>query len=164
MKLSFRTRNLEKVQEFLRQLPKGSTNAAIRAFSEYILGDDTHGLRHMVVYKFVSRKAAFGFSFFTDKQRRWFFAALNDGRIDPGSGERHDTTRGWKMVGTAGGSNYRLTTNKPSAIWTMSDNRQSRQAAKVGHRKVSDVVRSNMAGALRAAVTAVNNWIKERVK
>ena len=50
-------------------------------------------------YKYVSRKAAYGKSFQSDKQRRWFFAALADGRITPGSPKRTGALgEGWRIL------------------------------------------------------------------
>ena len=161
MQVKIAIRGLDAVKAFLKELPRGSMRTALQAFGEYILGDDNHGLRHMVGYKFVSRTSAYGFAFFTAKQRGWFFAALKAGEIQPGSGNRTDTTRGWTMVSTNSGYSVSLRTNSKAAWYTMGDSSQARQPARVGHRKVSDVIRTNMAGAFRAAVQAVNAWIKE---
>lgn len=161
MKTSFDVRGLDKVQQFFKELPRGSMRTAIKAFGDYILGDDSHGLRHIEPYKFVSRKAAYGQTFFSDKQRRFFFANIDN--LKPGSGTRHDTTRGWRSVISAGGYKYVARSDSASTRWTMSDKYQARQPAKAGHRKVSQIVQSNLSGALRAAVTAVNAWIRDHV-
>jgi len=163
MKITIDIRKIPGVQAFLTALPRGSMRAAIKAFGDYILGDDSHGLRHMVAYKYISRATAYGKSFVSDKQRRWFYAALAAGEIHPGSGERHDTTRGWTGVASSDGYSYRATAKGAAAYFTMSDQGQSRQAALVGHRKASDVVRTNISGGLRAAVKAVNRWLADNL-
>ena len=155
-------RGIGAVQAFLKELPRGSMRSALQAFGTYLLGDDNHGLRHMVPYSFVSRKSAYGVSFSSDKQRAWFFAALKRGEINPGSGNRTDTTRGWTMVTQNSGYSISLRTSTKAAWYTMGDSSQARQPARVGHRKVSEVIRTNMAGAYRAAIQAVNAWIKSR--
>ena len=56
-------------------------------------------LKDYPTYRYVSRKAAYGKSFFSDKQRRWFFAALADGRITPGRPNRTGTLgEGWRIT------------------------------------------------------------------
>lgn len=55
-------------------------------------------LREYPSYRYVSRKAAYGQSFFSDKQRRWFFAALADGKIKPGQSNRTGALgQGWQI-------------------------------------------------------------------
>lgn len=162
MKIKFETKGITELQEFLKEIPRGSITSAVKAFGEYLLGDDSHGVRHMVPYKYVSRKAAYGKSFQSDKQRRWFFAALADGRIAPGSGPRHDTTRRWYGMSASSGYEYKLVANNPAAYYTMSDEGQARQPAKVGHLKLSRVIANNMTGAFMEAVNAVNKWLRSK--
>lgn len=63
-------------------------------------------LREYPSYRFVSRRAAYGVPFFSDKQRRWFFAALADGRITPGRPNRTGAL----------GDGWRITSNGPKQI------------------------------------------------
>jgi hypothetical protein len=56
-------------------------------------------VREYPPYKTVSRRAAYGVTFFTSRQRRWFFAALADGTIHPWQDNRTGKLReGWKVV------------------------------------------------------------------
>ena len=158
-------KGIPELQAFLKEIPRGGIPAAVRAFGEYLLGNDSHGLRHMVPWKYVSRKAA-GYKT-SAKQWAFMFATgilkSEGGKVTLAHpGERHDTTRGWYGYTSDGGYSYKLRSNKASAFYTMSDKGQARQPAKVGHQKTSAVIASNKAGAFMAAVSALNKWIRER--
>jgi hypothetical protein len=163
MKVSFKVRGVEAVQSFLASVPRGATRAALEAFTEYLLGNESRGLRHNEPYKYVSRKSAYGVSFFTPKQRRWFFWALRTGQIDPGSGVRTGkTAAAWKAVPSANGYQMKITNDTPGGYYTRDDKGQARQPAKVGWRKVSAVLAANYLGAIRAAVQAVNKYLTQK--
>lgn len=163
MQVKFRIRGVEAVQAFLRAVPRGAVKVALQAFSEYILGNDQHGLRHNEPYKYVTRKAAYGVTFFTEKQRRWFFWALRTGQIDPGSGKRTgETSRAWKAEPRNNGYRYTLTNNTAGGYYTRDDYGQARQPAKVGWRKVRDVVDANYLGGIRAVTAAVKNYLQSK--
>ncbi len=163
MNVNFRIRNVKAVQSFLRSVPRGALKVALEAFTEYIVGNDAHGLKHNDPYKYVKRKVAYGVTFFTDKQRRWFFWALNTGRIDPGSGTRTGkTSEAWKAVPSGNGYQYKITNNTAGGYYTRDNAGQARQPAKVGWRKVSQVVADNYLGAIRAAVAAVKKHLASK--
>lgn len=46
MNINFKMRNLEQVQKKLKNLPNGAKKIVLPAISEYLIGDDRHGLRH----------------------------------------------------------------------------------------------------------------------
>lgn len=163
MQVKFRIRNVKAVQDFLKSVPRGAVRVAVQAFTEYVLGNDQHGLRHNEPYKYVTRKSAYGVSFFTEKQRRWFFWALNTGQIDPGSGKRTgETSKAWKAEPRNDGYRYTITNNTAGGYYTRDDYGQARQPAKVGWRKVSAVLTANYAGAIRAAVAAVKKYLQSK--
>ena len=163
MNVSFKVRGVEAVQSFLKSVPRGALKVALEAFTEYIVGNDAHGLKHNDPYKYVTRKSAYGFSFFTDKQRRWFFWALNTGQIDPGSGKRTgETSKAWKAVPLASGYQFKITNNTAGGFYTRDDAGQARQPAKVGWRKVSQVLADNYLGGIRSAVAAVKRYLASK--
>ena len=159
MQTSFNIRGVEKLQEFFKKLPRGALRAGMRAAGEYILGNEQRGLRHSEPYKYVTRKSAYGFTFFTDKQRRWFWA--NGGPDMIGNNRTGDSANAWTIVEKQNG--YRLSISNPTrgAYYTRNDKGQARQPAKVGWRKVSAVVAANIAGAIRAANAAVKKWVAD---
>jgi hypothetical protein len=153
-------RQLAKIEKMLNDLPKGAKSIVIPAINEYIIGDESHGLKHEPGYNYVDRTSAYGFPFFTDKQRRWFFWALNSGEINPGQDNRTGRfSAGWKTRGDL----YRQTiyNDVPYGKYLMSEG-QARQPAKVGWRKISEVVKSNMKGAIRHAYAALAKWFKSK--
>ena len=163
MQIKFRIRNVEAVQSFLRAIPRGAVKVALEAFTDYIIGDESHGLRHADPYKFVTRKSAYGFSFFTDKQRRWFFWALKTGKIDPGSGKRTgESTAAWKAVPRNDGYRFTIQNNTAGGYWTRHDRKQARQLGKVGWRKIMTVLADNYKGGIRHAVAAVKAYLDKK--
>ncbi len=66
---------LPELQAKLAKLPPEAQNAIVDDVSEYFL----NVLREYPPQKSITRKAAYGVSFFSDKQRRFFFAALKSG-------------------------------------------------------------------------------------
>ena len=163
MQIKFRIRNVEAVQSFLRAIPRGAVKVALEAFTDYVIGDESHGLRHAEPYKFVTRKSAYGFSFFTDKQRRWFFWALKTGKIDPGSGKRTgESTAAWKAVPRNDGYRFTVQNNTAGGYWTRHDKKQARQLGKVGWRKIMTVLADNYKGGIRHAVAAVKAYLDKK--
>ena len=159
MQTGFNIRGIEEIQAFFRKLPRGSLRAGMRAFGEYILGNERHGLRHQEPYKYVSRKSAYGITFFTEKQRRWFWA--NGGPDMIGNNRTGESASAWTLVEKNSGYKISLQNQTRAAFYTRNDKGQARQPAKVGWRKTSVVVAANTAGAMRAANAAVKKWIAD---
>ena len=159
MQTGFNIRGIEEIQAFFRKLPRGSLRAGMRAFGEYILGNERHGLRHSEPYKYVSRKSAYGITFFTEKQRRWFWA--NGGPDMIGNNRTGVSAQAWTLVEKNNGYKISLQNQTRAAFYTRDDKGQARQPAKVGWRKTSAVVAANTAGAMRAANAAVKKWIAD---
>jgi len=159
MNIKFNVRGIEEFQAFLKALPRGGVRVALKAFTEYVIGNEQHGLKHNEPYKYVSRKSAYGFTFFTDKQRRWFWA--NGGPDMIGNNRTGESSKLWQYVAVTD-CQYRITNPTRAAYFTRSNTGQARQPAKVGWRKTLAVVTSNLAGGIRAANAALNAWIKSK--
>ncbi len=134
--------------------------SAIKAFSEYILGNEQHGLRHYVPEKRVTRTQAYGRPFETDKQRRWFFANLRNGSLKIPYQRTEKLRQGWKLQGSEYQKN--ITNKVPYAPYVMGIAGQSRMSRKIGWKSWLEVVYSNMTGAMRSATLAVSRWIKTK--
>jgi hypothetical protein len=158
MQVKYVVRNLEKVQEYIKGVPRGSVKAALNALQEYFIGTDRHGLRHAPPYKYVSRARAYGQTFKSEKQRRWFWA--NGGPDMIGNNRTGATENGWYGRETNGGYGVTLGNDAPGAYHTQDDAGQAAQPALVGWRKVAQNVADNMAGALRHAQAAVNAFLR----
>ena len=153
-------RNLKEVTELIKSLPAGTKKLALTEIQTYIIGDARHGLKHAPPYKYVSRKSAYGKSFFTDRQRKWFFWAKNAGLLQLPYKRSGALAAAWTR-GEGENSRY-ITNSAPYASLVQGDNTQSRHAKKIGWRTVSQVVRDNMAGALQRANQAVQRWLNSR--
>jgi hypothetical protein len=152
----------EGLRQFLGKLPLEIRAGATREAAEYLLGDDSRGLRHYANYKYVSRKSA-GLKT-SAAQIRFFFATgilkrFSGGAIGLIKYVRENTIKqGWVIFGT--GTNVRLSNKARGAKWVVGP-QQARQPAKVGHRKASDVVATNVKGAIRAVKQFINRAIKK---
>lgn len=166
MHVKFKIRGLEELEAFLKKLPYGGVQVALKAFVEYVLGDASHGLRHDEPQKYVSRKAA-GYKT-SAAQIRYFFAVGILERVGSGiklnrykrSGE---TAAAWTSV-AVNNWNYKVVNPKAGAYWTRDEKGQTTQHAMAGRRKTSKVIADNTKGGIRHAVAALNKWIKENIK
>lgn len=162
METRFVIRNSKEIQAFLKELPRGTLRVALEAMALYFLGDSSHGLKHNDPYKYVTRKRAYGVTFFSPAQRAYVMGKIRSGEITPGTPNRTGkTAAAWEAIPTNNGYGYSLVNETRGAYYTRSDKGQARQPALVGWRKASKVVTDNMRGAIRSAISAVNKWIKE---
>lgn len=148
------------IQSFLKDLPKAVKVASHIAYVTRIIGDERQGLKQEPDYRYATRKAAYGKSFQSDKQRRWFFWALNTGLIKPGSGSReHAIQNGWAFSGTPG-NRMTIKNSAPGVRWVMGEE-QARQPKLAGWNKASAIRLRDHADAMRVAQYAANKRILE---
>lgn len=171
MNVSFRVRNAEKIQKYLQTVKRGLLRVALNAVTEYIIGDERHGLRHDDPYKYVSRKSAYGdvskdgapAGYFSWAQFRFVMAKIASGEIVPGQRKNSPTqsSQAWSYRTTDNGYISIIENDAPSTYWIRSDEGQARQPARVGWRKVAQVVADNTAGAIRHARAAVAEFLRK---
>jgi hypothetical protein len=176
MQINFRIRGVEAVQSFLRAIPRGAVRVALQAFSEYVVGNEQHGLRHAEPYKYASRARAYGYTgakfengnpvpagYFSAKQFRYVMAKIASGEMTPGTENRTGkSTAAWQAVPRNDGYRYTLSNGERGAYYTRDDKGQARQPANVGWRKVSQVVTDNYLGGIRSAVAAVKKFLASK--
>lgn len=163
MQIKFDVTGLPKVRDFLSSLSRNLRKVGIDALIEYIIGNGQHGLKQYPPYKYVTRKRAYGQTFKSDKQRRYVMAKIRSGEIDPGYPHRTGRSqRGWQMVETGG--KYQIVNPEVGAYYSNDDAGQARLNALVGWRKISSIIQSNMAGAIRHAYAAINAFITQKGK
>jgi len=163
--ISVSVRGIEKLQAFFKSIPVELRKLAVKTGSEYLVGDDTHGLKHMVPYKYVSRASAYGETFKSDKQRRYVMAKIKSGEITPGVENRTGSVSagwGYKLQGAGYGST--ISNSAPGAQWVYGDDSQAKQLGMVGHRKMSEVIKTNIDGAMLAVRKAISDWINVKNK
>lgn len=156
--ISFKVRGLEEVERFLKALPRGTMKVAIAAMSEYILGDDTHGLRHYPPRR--SHGAGNPYRWQSEKQRRAFFATKGFGKGIP-SKRSYELSRGWQQSVDP----YRKTlfNRVPYAKYVMG-NQQQKGHTTDGWRKIGKVITDNVKGGMLRARQAVAKWIANKGK
>lgn len=149
-----------RLSEIIGDAPRNARGRMTRAAAVYIIGNTKHGLKHYPAYKYVTRRRAYGVSFFSDAQRRFVMAGLRSGSIKkPGKSHRtRKLQRGWHIVGT--GTKVSIRNSEDSAVFVQGD-KQSRHEALVGWRMYSKVVEDNSAGMIRAANAELRNYFKE---
>ena len=108
---------------------------------------------------YVTRKAAYGQTFQSDKQRRWFFWALNSGAISVPYSRTQGLAQGWHKVRT-GLSGY-IVNNTPGAVYVMGERKQSRHEAMVGWKKPSEIIKEHMARINKIVDAAAKKAIKK---
>jgi hypothetical protein len=166
MQINFNIRGLEAVKAFIRSIPRGAVRVGLKAFTEYIIGNSQHGLRHEEPYKFVSRAQAYGkvsdapAGYFSWAQFR-YVAAKTDGFTNFPSYRPAQSSSSWTAKESNGGYTMTITNPAPSAYWQRDNEGQARQLGLVGWRKVIAVVADNYQGAIRSAVAAVKRFIEE---
>jgi hypothetical protein len=160
MNINFKITGVDEIKAFVKALPRGVKIVAMRAITTHILGDKQHGLRHEPSYKYVSRKSAYGFTFFTEKQRRWFWA--NGGPDMIGNNRTHNIADGWTMKESNSDWSRVSIANEVDGVGWVMGTQQARQPAKVGWRDYMKIIESNMAGAMRAGRAAVQDYINSR--
>ncbi len=177
MQIKFRIRNVEAVQSFLRAIPRGAVKVALEAFTDYIIGDESHGLRHAEPYKFVKRKSAYGFTgakfengkpvpagYFSKEQFRYVAWKTKGFTQNMGSASNRtgESTAAWKAVPRNDGYRFTIQNNTAGGYWTRHDKKQARQLGKVGWRKIMTVLADNYKGGIRHAVAAVKAYLDKK--
>lgn len=147
--------------QVISDLPKNLRGPATEEAALYLIGDTNRGLKHYPPYKYVSRMAAYGFTFFSDAQRRLVMAKIRSGEITPGISRRTgETARAWTVLYS--GVKTRILNPTRGAYYTADDIGQSRHEAMVGWRRVSSIIASNQNGMSAAADKRAQQEIKAR--
>lgn len=121
----------------LEDMPEAMQDAAIDEAAPYLV----EVLKQYPPQKRVKRRSAYpetGDGFFSDRQRRWFFANLNDGNIDTPYRRTQGLRNSWQIIGS--GKNAIIVNDSPGAPFVMGDQTQSRHERMVGWETVSRVV------------------------
>lgn len=160
MDIRFRVRNEEKVQTFLKEVPRGTVKIGVEAIAEYIVGDSRHGLKHDDPYVQTTREAVYGRPFESDAQRKKVMAMINSGEIKIGQRNPDPTTSGqeWNYVLKNNGYNATLTNESEGAYWARG------WGGWKNWRSVEKVISDNIAGALRHAGAKIAEYLRSKAK
>jgi hypothetical protein len=125
---------VKELQAQLDKLPVEAADEAITEVQDYML----NVLRMYPPKNYVSRASAYGKSFQSDKQRRWFFWALNSGLINVPYRRTQTLSSGWHKV-RSGIMGY-IVNYTPYAVFVMGERKQSRHEQMVGWKKPSEII------------------------
>ena len=126
MPVKFATRGFKETQAFLKTVPHGAKKIVIPAVSEYIIGNDAHGLKHYPAPQ-------------GQKYVRTYILKNN-----------------WRVTGDV--YRQKIVNLTPYAPYVPP------RWKHYGWREWSDVIASNMAGALRSANARLNEWLRSHGK
>jgi hypothetical protein len=162
MEVRFRVRGVEAFRAFLKTVPRGTVSTALAAIAEWLIGNGTRGLRQAPGYKYVPRARAYGQTFVSARQRRFVMAQIREGRMLPGYPRRTgNAQRGYMAQASNDGYRQTITNSDRGAYFTRSDKGQARLNLLAGWRKASNVISTNIKGALRHGQAAVNAWLRQ---
>jgi hypothetical protein len=152
------------LKEFLSNIPRFLQKIAIKA-----AGDETENyLRKNTEppQNYITRKAAYGRSFFSDAQRGFFFASLKSGKnvltgepFNVPYNRTHALAEGWERIDTPMGATFK--NDNPAAQWTIGEKR-TRHEKIVGWRKAYDIFASGRKQIIAAAKRAVHDYLEQR--
>ena len=129
-----------------------------RAVGEYVRGK----LQRYPAYSYVSRREAYGKPFFSDRQRRWFFAALRNGDLTIPYQRTGALRRGWQLL-ESGDADYLLVNETPYAKYVQ-NSPQARMMTLRQWRTVQRIVYEEARGIVTIAQEALNRAVKQRTK
>lgn len=123
----------------LNGLPLKVGNRAVDEVSKYLI----NVYKTYPPFKHVARKTAYGGDgFFSDKQRRWFFAALRRGAIPtPGAKNRTQTfSQGWKQILPGQGMSSIIANETSYGPYLMDKSRRARLSKLAGWQTMEEIL------------------------
>lgn len=154
-------RGVEEFRDYIATLKRGQVKVALLAIGEWIIGTPQRGLRHYKPYKHVPIRKVGGFK--SDAQRRFVMAMINEGKIRPGVPNRSfKSQNSWDLIARNNGYRPVIVGEGEGNVYTRSDKLQSKLNALAGWRKVSDIISTNIHGAIRHAQAAINELIRQK--
>lgn len=148
-------RGIPELQAKLAKLPDAVQDMAIDEVADYLL----NVLKQYPPPNYVTRARAYGQTFQSAKQRKWFFWALDNGFINVPYRRTQGLARGWKKLGK--GRDALLANETEAAQFTMGDGTQSRHEKLVGWKTLSVIIGERSAEIRRRAEAGVKKGIKK---
>jgi len=158
MQIKFSARGIEEVKKFLQGLPYGAKVVVMRAFSEHIIGDENHGLKHEPQQ--VEHGEGNPYQWQSEKQRKAFFASDGFGQGIP-TKRTHEGVNSWTMKVVD--SNWTQVKIEGGNIFVQG-NFQQRGHKADGWKTYFELLASNTAGGLRHAHAKLNEWLRGKGK
>lgn len=158
MNIKFSVRGVSELKAFLASVPRGAAIVVMRAFAEYIVGDESHGLKHEPEQKVHNENNPYQWQ--SEKQRKAFFATDGFGQGIP-TVRTHEGVNSWTV--TEQNSNWTQTKIEGGNKFVQGDFQQRGHKAD-GWRTYLEILATNTAGALRHANAKLNEWMRSKAK
>ena len=139
----------------LNKLPQEVQDAAGDDVSEYLINI----LRHYPSQKRVTRAQAYGTTFFSDNQRKFFFAALRDGRISVPYRRTQTFRNAWRQIGK--GIKSIIANEVSYGGFLMGDSEQSRMSKLIGWKTLSNLLKERQSKIVKILEAAVKKGMKK---
>ena len=140
----------------LKKLPATAQDTVTDEVSKYLISSI---LKQYPPRNYVTRASAYGQTFFTEKQRRWFFAALNSGELKLPYHRTQGLAKSWKQAGS--GARSFVYSDYKGAGYVVGDDTQSRHESKVGWWTVSSLIQKHMKSIMDKTDGAIKRAIKK---
>ena len=125
---------LEELVPKLDKMPQEVRDAAAEEAAKYIF----NVVQAYPPQRRVTRKSVYGTSFKSEKQRRWFFAALRSGAINVPYRRTQAFRRAWRILG--GGIKTLILNPSPYGPYLMEKGRQNLLLAKIGWETLDQIM------------------------
>jgi hypothetical protein len=146
---------IEELRYKLDRFPKEAQDEAGNMASDYVLNI----MKEYVPYAYVPFKSAYG-GWFSEKQRKYVMARIQEGTIRPGGPSRKQTLRkGWQKMGE--GADTLVVNNIPYAGFVIGDSDQARMHKKIGWWTVGQRLKDRAAEIERRAKAGVDKALKK---
>jgi hypothetical protein len=162
--INVEVRGLEQLLPNIKSLPPELIEQVMAQVGEYSLEVVRN---EQPPYRYVSRADAYpdapaGPGFFSDKQRRWFFAALASGELNIPYNRTGTLAAGWKLE--KAGDNFTLVNDVPYAPYVQGFSGQSRHEGMVGWKRINQIIESYLTFRNSRFRDAANEGIREALK
>ena len=154
--IGFDIEGLDQLQNKLAHLPQDVKDAAANDIAKYLL----NVVRGYPPQKSISRKQAYGVTFFSDKQRRFFFAALKSGAINVPYKRTQAFSRSWRIIGQ--GEQTILVNETDYGGYLMGPGQQSRMSVMIGWKNTEQVLEERADRIDRIADAALKKALNKR--
>lgn len=131
---------------------EGWMTVFITAVAEYIV----NGLREYAQWRAVTRRSVYGTTFFSDRQRRAFFAKLNSGEINVPYIRTGAQGRAWRFEGMRSPASGVVGNRNPTVQWTRG---QTRLHARMGWRTALEQARRDIGVAAQKAKNILISYL-----
>jgi len=154
--IGFDIEGLPQLQNKLKHLPQDVKDAVGDDIAKYLL----NVVRAYPPQKSVTRKQAYGTTFFSDKQRRWFFWALKNGALDVPYKRTQAFSRSWRIIGK--GTDTIVVNETDYGGYLMGPGEQSRMSKIIGWKTTEQVLDERAERIDRIADAALKKALNKR--